>query len=157
MSICKHAGRGVLALLMLGLAAGSYCAAAEKAGKAAGGTPAPRYSPDNPFIAGVHPDRRPEGAPVLKEYRKDAAWYERALHGIAEPYPYSLRFLEDQGAWYTPFIHPGMLPPYDIRGWHKREKLARKATVQKAAVKPRKRATARKKARRKARKRKRRR
>jgi hypothetical protein len=126
MSIRKHAGRGALALLMLGLTAGSYCAAAEKAGKAAGGTPAPRYSPDNPFIAGVHPDRRPEGAPVLKEYRKDAAWYERALHGIAEPYPYSLRFLEDQGAWYTPFIHPGMLPPYDIRGWHGRGALARR-------------------------------
>ncbi len=75
-----------------------------------------------PFIAGVHPDRRPEGAPVLETYPKDAAWYERALHGISEPYPYSLKFLEDQGAWYTPFIHPGMTPPYDIRGWHVRRK-----------------------------------
>ena len=75
-------------------------------------------SPEAPFIAGVHPDRRPEGAPVLRTYPKDAAWYDRALHGISEPYPYSLKFLEDQGAWYTPFIHPGMTPPYDIRGWH---------------------------------------
>ena len=83
---------------------------------------AAQYSPDNPFVAGMKPDRRPEGAPVVKEYRKDAAWYERALTGIAPPYPYSLKFLEDQGAWYTPFIHPGMLPPYDLRGWHRKEK-----------------------------------
>jgi len=83
---------------------------------------AAQYSPDNPFVAGVKPDRRPEGAPVVKEYRKDAAWYEHALTGIAPPYPYSLKFLEDQGAWYTPFIHPGMLPPYDLRGWHRKEK-----------------------------------
>ncbi len=82
---------------------------------------AAQYSPENPFVAGVKPDRRPEGAPVVKEYRKDAAWYERALTGIIPPYPYSLKFLEDQGAWYTPFIHPGMLPPYDLRGWHRRK------------------------------------
>ncbi len=88
---------------------------------AAGTRPAEaaQYSPDNPFVAGVKPDRRPEGAPVVREYRKDAAWYERALTGITPPYPYSLKFLEDQGAWYTPFIHPGMLPPYDLRGWHR--------------------------------------
>ena len=76
-------------------------------------------SPDSPFIAGVRPDRRPEAAPVLKAYDKDAAWYDRALHGVSEPYPYSLKFLEDQGAWFTPFIHPGMTPPYDIRHWHR--------------------------------------
>ncbi len=92
----------------------------------AGGVVAAQYSPEHPFIAGVKPDRRPEGAPVLKEYPKDATWYERALTGIVPPYPYSLKFLEDEGGWYTPFIHPGMLPPYDLRGWHhakgKREK-----------------------------------
>ncbi len=71
------------------------------------------------FIAGVRPFERPAGAPVVKEYHKDAAWYRRALTGISRPYPWSLKFLEDQGPWYTPFIHPGMLPPYDIRGWHK--------------------------------------
>ena len=99
------------------------------------GRAAPVYSPDNPFIAGVKPNQRPAGAPVLKTYPRDAAWYERALHGISEPYPYSLRFLEDQGSWFTPFIHPGMTPPYDIRHWHER-----KASVQPArVVKPRKR------------------
>ncbi len=85
----------------------------------AGAVVAAQYSPENPFIAGVKPDRRPEGAPVLRKYPKDAAWYAHALTGIVRPYPYSLKFLEDQGAWYTPFIHPGMLPPYDPRGWHR--------------------------------------
>lgn len=68
-------------------------------------------------IAGVDPAERPEGAPVITEVQKDAAWYQEALTGISEPYPGSLRFLEDQGAWHTPFNRPGM-PPYDIRGWH---------------------------------------
>ena len=71
-------------------------------------------------IAGVDPAQRPAGAPVITEFPKDAAWYQQALTGIAEPYPGSLRFLEDQGAWYTPFNRPGMPPPYDIRGWHDR-------------------------------------
>lgn len=69
-------------------------------------------------IAGVEPWHRPTGAPVIKEVRKDKAWYRRALHGIRPPYPASFRFLEDQGNWYTPFNHPGMLPPYDLRRWH---------------------------------------
>ncbi len=68
------------------------------------------------FIAGVEPYRRPAGAPVLRELDRGPEWYERALRGISQPYPASLRFLEDQGAWYTPFIHPGMTAPYDIRG-----------------------------------------
>ncbi len=71
-------------------------------------------------IAGVKPDQRPEGAPVIKEFIKDAAWYANALHGVESPYPASLHFLENQGAWYTPFNHPGMTGPYDIRGWHKK-------------------------------------
>ena len=70
------------------------------------------------FVAGVNPDRRPEGAPVISEYQKDAAWYSNALRGVDRPYPASLKFLEDQGAWYTPFNHPGMDGPYDIRHWH---------------------------------------
>ena len=87
------------------------------------------HSPQNPFIAGVHPERRPEGAPVVVGFEKPAEWYEQALHGVSEPYPYSLKFLEDQGAWFNPFIHPGMTGRFDIRRWH--------ARVRKAAVKPR--------------------
>ena len=69
-------------------------------------------------IAGVNPDQRPAGAPVITQVDKEGAWYNRALTGISTPYPYSLHFLENQGNWYTPFIHPGMSTPYDIRGWH---------------------------------------
>lgn len=71
-------------------------------------------------IAGVNPDQRPEGAPVIEEFVKDGAWYGNALQGVTAPYPASLHFLENQGAWYTPFDHPGMTGPYDIRGWHEK-------------------------------------
>ncbi len=70
-------------------------------------------------IAGLHPDRRPTGAPVVHTVQKDAAWYRRALTGISRPYPESLRFLRDQGNWYTPFNRPGMHGRYDLRGWYR--------------------------------------
>lgn len=71
------------------------------------------------FVAGTTPSQRPAGAPVLVSFTKDAAWYRTALGGVeAPPYPFSLRFLEDQGAWYTPFNRPGLTSPYDIRNWH---------------------------------------
>lgn len=69
-------------------------------------------------IAGLRPDQRPQGAPTIAEVKKSSGWYRRALNGITEPVPSSLRFLEDQGNWYTPFDRPGMLGRYDIRGWH---------------------------------------
>jgi hypothetical protein len=69
-------------------------------------------------IAGEKPDARPEGAPRLVSYDKGSDWYTRSLIGVSRPYVLSLRFLEDQGAWYTPFTVPGMTGPYDIRNWH---------------------------------------
>lgn len=69
-------------------------------------------------IAGLHPDRRPDEAPFVSTVQKDAGWYKQALQGVEPPYPGSLRFLEDQGNWYSPFLHPGMSGPYDFRGWH---------------------------------------
>jgi|GEM_PF-1922492 len=72
------------------------------------------------YIAGTRPWERPEQAPRIAEVHHDAAWYQHALTGVVPPYPASLRFLEDEGNWYTPFNHPGMFPPYDIRGWHRR-------------------------------------
>jgi hypothetical protein len=69
-------------------------------------------------IAGTQPSERPAGAPVIREVQKPPGWFKRALTGISQPYPPSLRFLEDQGNWYTPFNRPGMYAPYDIRGWH---------------------------------------
>lgn len=71
------------------------------------------------FVAGTEPSLRPVSAPVLTSFTKNATWYRTALSGIeAPPYPFSLRFLEDQGAWYTPFNRPGLTGPYDIRNWH---------------------------------------
>jgi len=72
-------------------------------------------------VAGVKPGQRPENAPVISEVSHDSAWFQKALTGIERPYPYSLKFLDDQGAWYTPFNRPGMTGPYDVRGWHTRQ------------------------------------
>lgn len=69
-------------------------------------------------IAGLNPSQRPAGAPVVTAMVKDADWQARALTGVEAPYPPSLGFVEDQEAWFTPFTHPGMTGPYDIRQWH---------------------------------------
>lgn len=71
------------------------------------------------FVAGTTPNQRPAGAPVLGAYDKSEAWFSAARTGITQPYPASLSFLNDQGAWFTPFTRPGMTGPYDIRGWHR--------------------------------------
>ena len=68
-------------------------------------------------VAGLQPDRRPPGAPVIASFAPSAAWQAQALKGIAPPQA-GLDFLGDQGAWYTPFTHPGMPGRYDIRGLH---------------------------------------
>lgn len=75
-------------------------------------------APADNLIAGTAPWERPIGAPQITEVDRPASWYAEALHGVSRPYPYSLRFLEDQGNWYTPFDRPGMTGSYDIRGWH---------------------------------------
>jgi hypothetical protein len=69
-------------------------------------------------IAGTQPSERPAGAPMIREVRKPEGWFTRALTGVSRPYAPSLKFLEDQGNWDTPFTHPGMPGRYDIRGWH---------------------------------------
>jgi len=71
-------------------------------------------------IAGAKPSQRPANAPVLSVVNHPGEWYSQALHGVDRPYPHSLRFLEDQGNWHTPFNRPGMLYRYDIRGWHRK-------------------------------------
>lgn len=71
-------------------------------------------------IAGLNPSERPAGAPVIRQLQRPQSWFAHALTGITPPYPPSLKFLEDQGDWYTPFIHPGMPGRYDIRGWFHR-------------------------------------
>jgi hypothetical protein len=86
-------------------------------GLAVGLIAAPVEAQESP-IAGTEPSQRPQGAPVLTEVIRAPDWYSKALTGVEEPYPGSLRFVEDQGAWFTPFSHPGMTGPYDIRHWH---------------------------------------
>lgn len=79
---------------------------------------APAAAESDLVIAGLNPSQRPAGAPVISEVVKGDGWYQQALHGVSKPYPASLRFLEDQGNWDTPFIVTGMTAPYDIRDWH---------------------------------------
>ncbi|UCD69211.1 MAG: hypothetical protein JSW48_03740 [Betaproteobacteria bacterium] len=70
--------------------------------------------------AGLTPWQRPEGAPVITSVDHGSDWFRYSLTGISRPYPASLRFLDDQGNWHTPFNRPGMTGRYDIRGWHQR-------------------------------------
>lgn len=72
------------------------------------------------FVAGTTPDRRPEGAPKVSKSGLSKEEWAAALKGVSEPYPASLSFLDNQGGWWTPFAHPGMPGPYDIRNLHKK-------------------------------------
>jgi len=72
-------------------------------------------------IAGLQPDRRPDQAPIVTAFEKGPDWLARALHGVSEPVPAGLGFLDDQGAWFTPFTHAGMPGRYDIRSWHREQ------------------------------------
>jgi hypothetical protein len=73
--------------------------------------------PKAAFVAGLSPWQRPAAAPVLTTTPHEAI-KTSGLHGIAQPIPPSLSFLDHQGAWYTPFNRAGMTGPYDLRGWH---------------------------------------
>lgn len=68
-------------------------------------------------VAGLMPDRRPPGAPVIASFDQSPDWQQQALRGIAPPQS-GLEFLKDQGAWYTPFNQPNSTGRYDIRGLH---------------------------------------
>jgi hypothetical protein len=67
-------------------------------------------------IAGFAPFQRPANAPV--QTVSPVLDARQALRGVSSPIPDSLDFLKDQGSWFTPFTHPGMTGPYDLRGWH---------------------------------------
>jgi len=70
-------------------------------------------------VAGLAPYERPAGAPVIKAFERSETWRAQALRGVSQPPPESvLRFLDSQGAWYTPFTHAGMPGYYDLRGLH---------------------------------------
>jgi len=69
-----------------------------------------------PYVAGLAPWERPAQAPRITAATPPSP--KVALHGVQEPVPASLKFLDHQGGWYNPFIQPGMPGPYDLRGWH---------------------------------------
>lgn len=70
-------------------------------------------------VAGLRPDQRPEGAPTIRTFEQSRAWRQAATAGVTAPLPPSLKFLDNQGAWYTPFNRRGMPGPYDIRKLHR--------------------------------------
>ena len=71
------------------------------------------------YVAGTAPDRRPDHAAVIETPTAEQVRAEEALHGVSAPIPDSiLRMIASQGAWHTPFNHPGMPHPYDLRNWH---------------------------------------
>lgn len=100
----------VVAALMAGMGASGSVLAQDAAADSA-------QQQDKGFIAGSTPHQRPANAPTITQSGKPEGWYGRALYGVSAPYPHSLRFLEDQGNWYTPFNWPGMPGYYDIRHW----------------------------------------
>lgn len=67
-------------------------------------------------VGGITPSVRPAGDPTITKMEKSDAWLNWARRGISAPYPSSLNFLADQGAWFTPFTQRNMPGPYDIRG-----------------------------------------
>ena len=74
---------------------------------------------DEPYpVAGLTPGARPKGAPTVTVFERPPEWRAKALKGVSEPYPAGLGFLDNQGAWYTPFNRAGMPGPYDLRGLH---------------------------------------
>lgn len=71
-----------------------------------------------PPVAGLKPDRRPEGAPVVLPEPVDAATRNARLTGITTPLPGNVERIAEQGNWYSPMFRPGMPGPYDLRGRH---------------------------------------
>ena len=50
-------------------------------------------------VAGLRPNQRPVGAPVIERFEQSDAWRAKALTGIGAPQT-GVGFLKDQGAWY---------------------------------------------------------
>jgi len=70
------------------------------------------------FVAGLQPDRRPPGAPVITEATFTPEQLARFQRGIEGQAPGNVATIVATGQWYVPMRHPGMTPPYDLRGWH---------------------------------------
>ena len=76
------------------------------------------------FVAGLQPDRRPVGAPVIVEAPISPEQLAQFLRGVEPPPPGNVATIAGTGHWFVPLRHPGATPPYDIRGWHAASKPA---------------------------------
>lgn len=74
---------------------------------------------DEGFIAGSAPYHRPTGAPTMPAPDGGEARLARLARGVEAPIPDGVARLNVPGRWFTPFEHPGMTAPYDLRGWHR--------------------------------------
>ena len=72
-------------------------------------------------VAGLHPDRRPDGAPQVTQGEWTAEQLRQALRGIEGVPPGNVETIAATGRWWAPLRGPGMHPPYDLRGWHQQE------------------------------------
>ena len=70
------------------------------------------------FVAGLHPDRRPDAAPHIAQPTPNPEALARSLRGIEAPVPGNVETIAATGAWWVPLRGPGMTPPYDPRAWH---------------------------------------
>jgi hypothetical protein len=69
-------------------------------------------------VAGLQPDQRPEGAPVVRVHAVDATLKQQRLKGVTTPWPGTVERIAESGAWYSPMFHPGMPSRYDLRQLH---------------------------------------
>ncbi|QTD45102.1 hypothetical protein [Ottowia testudinis] len=70
------------------------------------------------FVAGLHPDRRPDGAPQITQQVASPEALARSLRGVEGPPPGNVESIAATGAHWVPLRGPGMTPPYDPRNWH---------------------------------------
>jgi hypothetical protein len=70
------------------------------------------------YVAGLQPDRRPDGAPLVTSSELTPDQLSRALRGIEGQPPGNVETIAATGRWWVPLRGPGMMPPYDPRGWH---------------------------------------
>lgn len=73
-------------------------------------------------VAGLVPDRRPEGAPVVTAVPVTAAEKARRMAGVERPWAGNLERIAEQGPWFSPLFQPGMTGRYDLLGRHAERK-----------------------------------
>ncbi|MFV0681441.1 hypothetical protein [Ottowia sp.] len=71
-----------------------------------------------PYVAGLHSDRRPDNAPRLTQFSMTDAQVAHGLRGVEGTLPGNVRDIASAGAWWTPLNHEGMPTPYDLRHMH---------------------------------------